>query len=210
MLRIVKSFLTIAIVAAIAVGATGAYFSDSETSTGNSFTTGTLDLKVDDQDTPLIQTITLVNMKPGDTQSYFYNWKNAGSITGAPSITFLNLLDYENGIGEAESSADTTPEGELSSKLLMKVNAPGSTGYVYPNAPECFAASGTGSECPLNVWDNYLKIGAAAPWEIWQTILGGATNASMVLEFRLPSTVGNEVQSDSATFDIEFNLDQVI
>ena len=37
----------IAVVAIIAVGATGAFFSDTETSTGNTFAAGAIDLGVD-------------------------------------------------------------------------------------------------------------------------------------------------------------------
>ena len=45
--RILIGLSVIAAVAAIVVGATTAYFSDIETSTGNTFTAGSIDLKVD-------------------------------------------------------------------------------------------------------------------------------------------------------------------
>ena len=45
--KILLSVASIAAAAALVVGATFAFFSDSETSTGNTFTAGTLDLKVD-------------------------------------------------------------------------------------------------------------------------------------------------------------------
>ena len=38
--KILLSLLTISLVSVVAVGATRAYFSDNETSTGNSFTAG--------------------------------------------------------------------------------------------------------------------------------------------------------------------------
>ena len=44
-----KSFSVIAFVAAIALAGTGAYFSDTETSTGNTFTAGAIDLKIDNE-----------------------------------------------------------------------------------------------------------------------------------------------------------------
>ena len=47
MKRILISLSIIGIVGAIAIGATIAYFNDTETSTGNIFTAGTMDLKVD-------------------------------------------------------------------------------------------------------------------------------------------------------------------
>ena len=50
MKKILLSVLTIALVAVVAAGATQALFSDTEESTGNTFTAGTLDLKVNGQD----------------------------------------------------------------------------------------------------------------------------------------------------------------
>lgn len=47
MKKILISLSIISAVAAIAIGATTAFFSDTETSTGNTFTAGSLDLKVD-------------------------------------------------------------------------------------------------------------------------------------------------------------------
>jgi predicted ribosomally synthesized peptide with SipW-like signal peptide len=44
MRKILFSLLTISAVSAVVIGATGAYFSDTETSTGNTFMTGTIDL----------------------------------------------------------------------------------------------------------------------------------------------------------------------
>jgi len=49
MKRIILSVAMIAAVAAVAIGATTAYFSDVETSTGNTFTAGAIDLKMDSQ-----------------------------------------------------------------------------------------------------------------------------------------------------------------
>ena len=45
--KIIVSLAIVAAVAAIAVGGTVAFFSDTETSTGNTFTAGSIDLKVD-------------------------------------------------------------------------------------------------------------------------------------------------------------------
>ena len=49
MTKILKSFSVIAFVAAVALAGTGAYFSDTETSTGNTFTAGDIDLTVDSE-----------------------------------------------------------------------------------------------------------------------------------------------------------------
>ena len=47
MRKILASIMTIALVASTTIGATQAYYSDTETSTGNTFAAGTLDLNVD-------------------------------------------------------------------------------------------------------------------------------------------------------------------
>ncbi len=68
--RILISLSVIGIVAAIVIGGTVAYFSDTETSTGNTFTAGILDLKIRDQDEAYGDGVTATWMaedaKPGD------------------------------------------------------------------------------------------------------------------------------------------------
>ncbi len=49
MKKILLSLSMVAIVAVLGIGATGAFFSDSETSTGNTFTAGAIDLTVDSE-----------------------------------------------------------------------------------------------------------------------------------------------------------------
>ncbi len=49
MKKILKSVFTIALVAAFAIGASQAFLSDTETSSGNTFTAGSIDLKIDNE-----------------------------------------------------------------------------------------------------------------------------------------------------------------
>jgi len=102
------------------VGGAFAYFSDTETSTGNSFTAGTLDLKVDGNDDPNIVFLTINNMKPGDSFGY-YKWvlKNNGSIPGILSVTFGSMTDNENGINEPESGAEVQPYGYQGARATL-------------------------------------------------------------------------------------------
>ncbi len=64
MLRIIKSLLVISVVAAVGVGATGAYFSDTATITGNTFATGKLEIRIDGMQT--IHGMHFVNEYPSD------------------------------------------------------------------------------------------------------------------------------------------------
>ncbi|MEM0095695.1 MAG: TasA family protein [Candidatus Bathyarchaeia archaeon] len=88
---------------------THSLFSDTETSTGNTFTAGTIDLKVNGTDDPYVVTITLSNMKPGDNTGY-YKWilKNVGTLPGRISVTFSAIINNENGVNEPEQAAENS------------------------------------------------------------------------------------------------------
>lgn len=89
MLRIAKSFLTIIAVAAIATGATGAYFSSTVNSPGNTFTTGAMAINVNGQSPTASAVFNATNLAPGQVipqQTFVVN--NTGTLTG-------NHLDLE-------------------------------------------------------------------------------------------------------------------
>jgi len=130
----------IAAVAAIAIGATTAFFSDTETSTGNTFTAGAIDLKIDNTSYVtnnagvLVQSIStswtladltdqlffnFTDLKPGDigedTISLHVNNNDAwacmsASITGTPEN---NQTEPE----VADDSSSGSNEGELQNAL---------------------------------------------------------------------------------------------
>jgi len=99
MKKILISLSIIGAVAAIAVGGTIAYFSDTETSTGNTFTAGTLDLTVD---APQDSIWTMTNMAPGDSTSGTLAMTNAGSLPGDlyATITFVEADKGDKGEGK--------------------------------------------------------------------------------------------------------------
>jgi len=119
-----KILASVFIIGILALGigwGTYSYFSDTETSSGNTFTAGTLDLKVNDTDGSDVVHITLSNMKPGDDTGY-YKWvlKNVGTLPGRISVTFSVIINDDNGLTEPESACDTTGgegEGELGQYL---------------------------------------------------------------------------------------------
>ena len=120
--KILASVLIIAAASMLLGAGTVAYFTDTETSIGNIFSAGTLDLKVDGQDDPNVMSIMLSDMKPGSNTGY-YKWvlKNVGTLPGKISVTFSVIINDDNGLTEPESACDTTggphPEGELGQYL---------------------------------------------------------------------------------------------
>jgi len=139
--KILISLTVIGVVAAIAIGGTIAYFSDTETSAGNLFVAGAIDLKIDNEcwkggeytygsDCTWTETdldgelfFNFSDLKPGDwgedTVSLHVYDNDAWAC-----VTFDNMVDYDNACTEPEaedgdqSCSDPGPgEGELSQYL---------------------------------------------------------------------------------------------
>ena len=110
MLKITKSLLTISLVAALAIGGTMAYFSDTATSASNSFHSGTLDLKLlNSGDSSYSDSVTgtfdVSNMAPGDDQELAGKvyLKNTGTIA-ADHVRIISVVNTpsDNGVNEPE------------------------------------------------------------------------------------------------------------
>jgi len=94
------------------VGGAFAYFDDTETSTGNTFTAGTLDLKVNGGD--VFVPYSVGNLKPGESRGTdTYSIYNAGSLPGVLSFKVTNVTTNENGVIEPETAAGDAPSLKL-------------------------------------------------------------------------------------------------
>ena len=145
---VLLSVLVMALVSAVVGAGTFTYFSDVETSSGNIFEVGTLDLEVSSS---VIVHITLSNMKPGDDTGY-YKWvlRNVGTLPGNLSATFVIISDNENGEEEPEAIAEDEPYGYQGARPTLG----------HPDRGELseFLAPGIHpDEIPADVWP-YLTI----------------------------------------------------
>ena len=199
MLKLAKSLLTILAVAAVAVGATGAYFSDVETSGGNSFSSGTLDLTVDGQDGAAVTTkYTLSNWKPGNNQMVGQvKVKNVGSIDGKYWVEIKNVVNYENGQNTPEILSGDTTSGALEGELGSKIS-----GYFQENASPwshlnpSISSIDSAQDVPLiSSTGGTLVAGQEIPIVFYAKWLSTATD--------------NQAQGDSVSFDLVFHLDQL-
>ena len=102
--KILLSLAGIALVSTIAIGATMAYFSDTESSVDNTFSAGTLDLNVDGEDAMVPFVVS--NMAPGETKgSPTYTIKNVGTLPGEVTLKVKNVKTNENNLIEPEIAA---------------------------------------------------------------------------------------------------------
>ena len=119
------SVMCIALVAMIAGVGTLAYFSDTEISTGNTFTAGTMDLKIMDSDDGwgdgVTATWTLSDMKPGDSVS---GWVMLDAVGTIPANHVEITCDYSVTEESPQTESDTDPNtdqhpDEMAKKLII-------------------------------------------------------------------------------------------
>jgi len=201
-----------ALVALLIGGGTYAYFSDTETSTGNTFTAGTLDLTVGSAD-PTTEKIAFNSLKPGDTSGdvgvtpIAWEIKNTGTINGNLTIECGAITNNENGLTEPEEEADDTgAPGELGANLLVAFWIENTSGNYYLKSDGTRVACGVSPPSDAyDILDNYDE----DTWASLATITGGASAGTFHVEYNLTPETGNDVQSDNCTFDLTFRLDQV-
>jgi spore coat-associated protein N len=187
MRKIIVSLSLVAGVAAIAAGSTFAFFSDTATSSGNSFSAGTLSLSVDGGHTISSGKFVYSNLKPGDSSptnnpTVSYTVNNTGSIDG-----FLNLTPISV-VGTAGTGVAHTPAGYgLGSVLNIVVKVGGVTKY-------SGTLDGFNANAALGTMDVALAHGASTTVTIDYSWTPGATD--------------NGAQGDSAAVSVGFNLSQ--
>jgi len=99
MKKVLISLSIIAAVAAIVVGATTAYFSDTETSAGNTFSAGTIDIRVEGDNFTWTQPAVLEDMKPCYTDYFNFTIYNDGSDPNPVNVwKKLTGLHEETGV----------------------------------------------------------------------------------------------------------------
>ena len=202
MKSVLGSVLVIGIVAAMMTAGTQSWYSDTETSVGNTFTAGTLDLQVwnssddtwvDDPNVPNVNYLwneMVNNLAPGDSGTITIPVRNNGSIAGVADIHFKVVHNYENGLTEPEADDGDTGgdpgdgEGELCASIHVNVSYNGNK----------------------IIDDKTLEELNCTDYDLGDLPAGESRN--IVIDVWIPSTVGNEIQSDSCVVDIEFSLDQ--
>jgi len=135
--KLLISFSILGIAAVIAIGATVAYFSNTETSKGNTFTAGTIDLKVGDANivvngpennvsawepkdlTELNKFFDFSDLKPGDNGSDTIKIK-VGTNPAWVCGEINNIVSTEETLTDPENKIqDTMDKGELDDELYI-------------------------------------------------------------------------------------------
>ncbi|MHB1330629.1 MAG: TasA family protein [Minisyncoccota bacterium] len=216
MKRIILSLSMLAFAGALIIGGTGAFFSDTETSTGNTFTAGAIDLKIDSSATyngenVASATWTLKDLDP--TSDKFFNFKDIKPGDEGKNIISLhvenneawvcaavsNLASDDNGLTEPEGDVDSTGgvgEGELDDEMLWSIWRDDNNNGVQDGG-EIELTAGTPTNGVLALYDATT----GSP-------LSPASTTYLGVSWTLPAESGNETQTDSLTGDISFSVVQ--
>lgn len=137
---IFKSLFVVVAVAAVAGGATWAYFTDTETSVGNTFTTGTIDIAVDSEN-PWKSTgqYMFSGLEPSDEEPIDVTLKNVGTnsvviwkkihVTEEKDVTESEPeCDAEGGKWSGSDCSDQAkPKNDLSTQFVYGMKIGGNT-----------------------------------------------------------------------------------
>lgn len=201
MKKILISLAIIAVVGAVGFGATRAYFSDTETSTGNTFTAGTIDLAVESEN-PWESTGQFVfgNLEPSDDEDINVTLNNAGSndvviwkkVNVTSEIDNLQSepeCDVEGGVWSAGvCSGQATAMNDLSSQMVYSMKIGGNT-----NIDKTWGVKVS------DINDLWIPIGR----------LNVGQSLTVDQNYYFNELAGNEYQGDQMTIDITFYAEQL-
>jgi len=218
MKKILISLAVVVAVAAIVVGGTIAYFSDTETSTGNTFTAGTIDISVNDMN-PWNESFTLADMKPCYTD--YINFRINNDLSDPNPVNIFKKITVTS------EATGTVSEPECTEQ----------NGYWTPGTPgSCDFTQGDINDLSSVIWyDLSVEVYNNQDHKIWwQTIYTDDDHKSiknvygpdgnrdvflgmipaggyMLVEqsYHLKPGAGNEYQGDIMTFDIEVKGEQL-
>lgn len=210
LISILAIFLAIGLVGAGAF----AYFSDSETSTGNTFTaaTGDLTYNVDytytgagtvnvggagagNDSNGINSRVVFSNLAPGDSGSITWTLENVGTISETLDVKARRTNDLDG--------VDTEPE------LLVDPDGPGGVGELDDNMDR------TNTYCldsvPYSTWSGSGPMGYTTYTSLDKlpVTLPAGSVFTIKWEWSIPSGVGNIIQGDTFQMDLQMTLNQL-
>jgi spore coat-associated protein N len=189
---------------ALLIGGLYGYFDDTETSTGNVFTAGTLDLLTwvngssptgaayvvtpSDNVNGIGGHVEFSNVAPGDNGTIIWTLTNDGTVDGDLTFDSVAVAFAENNFNEPEGKVagnNNGGNGDLDEYMYCRLSQDG---------------------VPITGLVQFS--GLAASLESQNVALGAGLHTTYELYWEIASTVGNVIQSDTASIDITFNLTQ--
>lgn len=193
MKKILFSFFVIFVFAGLVSGVTSAYFSDTVTSTGNTFTTGSLDLNLDGDNTNVVK-FEVTDMLPGDSVTRTWAVNNIGNINGYLDLHSL-IQTHDPGIStEQELKIENPDVGTLGNLLNVEL-------FIDENNNGVFDGD------DVNVYTGVME-GMATDYNLDLQLDANTSNYLTMIVSWPSSDNDNAGQEDIAQFDMVFELGQ--
>jgi hypothetical protein len=202
MKKILMSLVTVALVSSVAVKATQAYFTGSATIPEETFSSGTVKLDINGDDSYYIRNgqgvrtevpVHFVNLKPGDTMTQLVTLHNAGTL----AIDYLTV----------DKGTPSDPK-DLLSQIIVST-----TGMIVgsdPNIYDAFFTPDWGVKPTVKDWFvNSNILDAPAFYRTPAGQIQPGQDYSVEFVFTVPTTVGDAYQGATASFDLVFHAEQV-
>ncbi len=200
--KIIISLITISVVGVIAVGGTIAYFSDTETSSGNTFTAGTVDIAVNGEN-PWSEEgyFTIGDMKPCQVEYKEFVLKNVGQnevdVWKHIKIEDVNGGEMSEPECEAESG-DWNPDTQTCSGNTPVDNIAEKITYDLVVNGETIISEDDGVKMS-DVDCCWIYLGKIEPGE----------EMTVVQSYHMDADAGNEYQGDQVNFTVELYAQQI-
>jgi spore coat-associated protein N len=197
------------LVIGLVAGGTWAYFSDTEASTGNTFTAGTLNLKLTDSNETDQDGVTAsfsgTNLAPGSVVGpSTITLKNTGTLT-ADHVDIKFGVAYTNVVLPAELGTDATAANWLevtglsyASADLLAISAGAFTNAAIEAADN---AGNNDQKITLNELNDVIVQALAAP-------AADSGTENFIITVTIPTSTGNGPQGDTVTVTVTFGLYQ--
>jgi hypothetical protein len=197
-----RILLSVIIIGAVIGGTflvTRAYLRANQTATGSKIAVGTLDMDVDGNRGTAIDPFVVENIGEEGNISGTKTWtvNNTGSLPGRLYFRLNDVINYDNECNEPELLVDSTcgapgaDEGELGSKLSFKV-------YLGDELVSTSNLTKTDMPTIRQSWNDLPAV-----------LIPAGQSKTVKVEYSAgENDYGNEIQSDSITFDARFDLVQ--
>jgi len=183
----VAMFLVGLVAAGIGAG-TWAYFSDTETSSGNYIAAGTLDLVVNGVGT-FDTSLGGDGIGPGDSNSWDITIQNAGTVDGTLTLKFTGY-DYTEG---TPATIDPAGSDDLRDVTYITLSLGGN--------PVDISALDTNE-------DGHVSLSELENQVIDLGALTAGSSETLTVSWEIDYNADNGIQGDTIQFDIEFHLQQ--
>jgi len=185
--KILASLIIIGILGFALGWGTYSWFSDTEKSTGNMFTAGTIDLVVNDENPLQSALVMLEDMKPCEEKNVTIKLHNNGTNPGDAWMRIINVKGDDGINTEPEEEAGGVGVFDIYNWIVIDVYIDDKV-IIHP-------ADGITLGDIRRIW---LYLGNLEP----------CTEYNLTISFHLKAETSNKYQGDKCTFDIVFLLNQ--